>query len=143
MTFTLHPRLTAGSHHLGTSHRCHVLLKDNAIFPWLLIVPETAPGIEDLHQLSPDRYREVTDLIRASSAFVADHFQPTKLNVACIGNIVRQMHIHIVARSESDPAWPGTVWASDAKKPYRPEAVTTIRHAARAALGLTPPGPTP
>ena len=72
----------------------------------------------------------------ATSKFVDDHFRPTKLNVACIGNQVRQMHLHIVGRSETDPAWPGTVWASDAKKPYSSEAAAEIRSAARSALSL-------
>ncbi|MDG2122312.1 MAG: HIT domain-containing protein, partial [Verrucomicrobiales bacterium] len=107
--FSLHPRLASSTHPLGTSHRCHVLLKDNAHFPWLLVVPEVGTGIEDLHQLSPDRFNEVTTLVRAVSLFVTGHFQPAKLNVACIGNIVRQMHIHIVGRCENDSAWPGTV----------------------------------
>ncbi len=99
-------------------------------------LPEVDECIEDLHQLAPERYEAVTQLIRNVSLFVADHFQPTKLNVACIGNMVRQMHIHIVGRSEGDPAWPGTVWASDAKQPYPPESIAAIRDDARLALDL-------
>lgn len=136
MTFTLHPRLAAGSHPLGFRSGCHVLLKNNACFPWILIVPETDDGIEDLHQLSPERYTEVTRLIREVSQFVADHFSPDKLNVACIGNMVRQMHIHVVGRSENDPAWPGTVWASEANAAYAPDAVEAIRSSARESLNL-------
>jgi diadenosine tetraphosphate (Ap4A) HIT family hydrolase len=112
------------------------LLKDNASFPWILIVPEVEEGIEDLHQLEPARFAEVTALIRAISIFTSEHFAPEKLNVACIGNIVRQMHIHIVGRSEDDPAWPGTVWASDAKKPYTADEVESIRSSAQSSLKL-------
>ena len=136
MNFTLHPRLEAGTHPLGFIHGCHILLKNNAAFPWILIVPEVEDGIEDLHQLSPERYAEVAFLIRSISNFISDHFQPEKLNIGCIGNIVRQMHIHIVGRSESDPAWPGTVWASDAKKTYSEEEIESIRTAAKKALKL-------
>ncbi|MGY8648146.1 MAG: HIT domain-containing protein [Verrucomicrobiales bacterium] len=100
----LHPRLEKGSHPLYLVSGCHLRLKDNASFPWLLIIPEIEEGIEDLHQLSPERYAEIVFVIRAASNFVDDHFQPEKLNVACIGNIVRQMHIHIVGRSGSDSA---------------------------------------
>jgi diadenosine tetraphosphate (Ap4A) HIT family hydrolase len=132
MAFTLHHRLAAGSHPLTIMSGCHILLKDNAVFPWLLIVPET--DVEDLHQLTPERYEEVTAVIRKVSTFVSDYFQPEKLNVACIGNMVRQMHIHIVGRSASDPAWPGTVWASDAKSPWPQEQVDQIRQAALAVL---------
>jgi len=141
MPFSLHPRLSAGGHLLGHRDGCQILLKNNALFPWLLIVPEVDEHIEDLHQLSPEQFPAVTQLIRDASLFLTDHFQPSKLNVACIGNIVRQMHIHIVGRSESDPAWPGTVWASEAKKPYNPEAISNIRNAARATLDLRPPHP--
>ncbi len=127
-TFVLHPRLAAGTCQLGTLRGCRVLLKDNALFPWLLVVPEV-DGIEDLHQLPPDAYRDVMDVVRIVSEFVSCHFQPEKLNVACIGNQVRQMHIHIVGRSTGDPAWPGTVWAHDGKTPYTPAEVDAIRHA--------------
>ena len=132
MAFTIHPRLAAGSHPIAFISDCHILLKDNAVFPWFLIVPVT--DVEDLHQLSPRRYDEVTAVIRKVSVFVADYFQPEKLNVACIGNMVRQMHIHIVGRSPSDPAWPGTVWASDARSPWPPPQIDQIRQAALAVL---------
>lgn len=135
-SFQLHPRLAAGSHFLGRRAGCQVLLKDNACFPWLLIVPEVAEGIEDLHQLEPEHFVEVTELVRIVSVFVSSHFTPDKLNVACIGNQVRQMHIHIVGRSEGDAAWPGTVWASTAKSLWEPETVDTIRLSARRDLEL-------
>ncbi|RYD33759.1 MAG: HIT family protein [Verrucomicrobiaceae bacterium] len=136
--FTLHPRLAAGSHWLGRRQGCRLLLKDNALFPWILIVPEVSEGVEDLHQLDPDRYRQVMELVRRVSQFVSAQFQPDKLNVACIGNQVRQMHIHIVGRSEGDAAWPGTVWASEAKSLWPTEEVERIRAAARVELELEP-----
>lgn len=135
-SFTLHSRLAVGSHFLGRAADCQVLLKENASFPWLLIVPEVADGVEDLHQLEPARYAEVMELVRELSLFVSAYFKPDKLNVACIGNQVRQMHIHVVGRSEGDAAWPGTVWASNVKSPQEPGRVEEIRQAARAALRL-------
>ena len=134
--FNLHPRLAAGSHHLGAVDDCSILLKDNACFPWMVIVPHVPEGVEDLHQLSQERYTEVTALLRRVSLFVSEYFRPEKLNVACIGNQVRQMHLHVVGRRAGDPAWPGTVWASEAKQPWEPERVQEIRIAAREALGL-------
>ncbi|PAW67220.1 MAG: hypothetical protein B9S30_07305 [Verrucomicrobiia bacterium Tous-C5FEB] len=133
MEFQLHPRLAAGGFELGQVDSCRVLLKNHASFPWILIVPEVADGIEDLHQLDERRYAEVVGLIRRVSLFVADYFRPEKLNVGCIGNMVRQMHIHVVGRNSDDPAWPSTVWAYEGKSAYAPEA---IRVAAREALGL-------
>jgi len=136
-TFTLHPRLATGSIFLGRSGMCQVLLKDNALFPWLLIVPEVPAAMEDLHQLPEEQYTMVLDLVRRVSVFVSDYFQPAKLNVACIGNQVRQMHLHIVGRSPGDAAWPGTVWASQEKAPWPPSRITEITCAARSALGLS------
>lgn len=131
MSFELHPRLAAGGFDLVSVNGCRLLLKNNALFPWILIVPEVEEGIEDLHQLSEERYQEVTALIRRVSLFVTEYFQPEKLNVASIGNQVRQMHIHIVGRSSADPAWPGTVWAFEGKETYADETIEAIREAAR------------
>lgn len=136
MSFQLHPRLEKGTHFIGRSGLCQILLKDNSAFPWILIVPEVGEGIEDLHQLPADQFAGVAFLIRQVSDFMTSYFKPEKLNVACIGNIVRQMHIHLVARSPDDPAWPGTVWASDVKEPYQPEEIVEICVAARLALGI-------
>lgn len=129
MAFTLHPRLAAGGFDFGSSHGCRILLKNNAVFPWFILVPEVDEGIEDLHQLDEAGYAGVTEAIRFFSRFVSDHFKPEKLNVACIGNQVRQMHIHIVGRSPGDPAWPGVVWSFEGKEAYADEAVEEIRQA--------------
>lgn len=134
--FTLHPRLAAGSHPLGMADGCLILLKDNACFPWLLVVPEVPEGVEDLHQLDEADFVRVMALVRRVSGFVSGYFHPDKLNVASIGNQVRQMHIHIVGRREGDAAWPGTVWACDANSVWPEAKVTAIRLAARACLCL-------
>jgi diadenosine tetraphosphate (Ap4A) HIT family hydrolase len=135
MAFELHPRLAAGGFEIGRLGGCRLLLKDNSLFPWLLLVPEVEV-VEDLHQLPPAQYDEVMAAMRRVSEFVADYFQPEKLNVGCIGNQVRQMHIHIVGRSSDDLAWPGTVWAFDGKQEYDEEQIDRIRAAARSFLGL-------
>jgi diadenosine tetraphosphate (Ap4A) HIT family hydrolase len=135
MAFEIHPRLASGGFEIGRLGGCRLLLKNNALFPWLLLVPEVE-GVEDLHQLPPGQYEEVMLAMRRVSEFVAGYFHPEKLNVACIGNQVRQMHIHIVGRSADDPAWPGTVWAYDGKRHYTDEEAEKIRSAARGFLGL-------
>jgi diadenosine tetraphosphate (Ap4A) HIT family hydrolase len=135
MAFAIHPRLAAGGFEIGRLGGCRLLLKNNALFPWLLLIPEVE-GIEDLHQLPPGQFEEVMLAMRRVSEFVASHFQPEKLNVACIGNQVRQMHIHIVGRSYDDPAWPGTVWAFDGKKSLSLEESEVITAAAREFLKL-------
>ncbi|BCU76199.1 HIT domain-containing protein [Luteolibacter sp. LG18] len=136
MAFTLHPRLAAGSFDLGRLGICRLLLKNNAIFPWFLLVPEVEDGIEDLHQLTPEQHAEVTAAIRTVSIFMSAHFKPRKLNVACIGNQVQQMHIHLIARNEDDPAWPGTVWDYFGKRAYEDGEVEEIRKAMAVGLDL-------
>ncbi len=135
MAFEIHPRLASGGFEIGRLGGCRLLLKNNALFPWLLLVPEVE-GIEDLHQLPTGQYEEVMATVRSVSEFVAGYFHSEKLNVACIGNQVRQMHIHIVGRSSDDPAWPGTVWAYEGKRDYSDEEIAKIRSAARGFLGL-------
>lgn len=136
MSFSLHPRLAAGGFEIGVICGCRLLLKNNALFPWFLLVPEVEEGIEDLHQLPETQYAEVTSAVRRVSEFVSGYFQPEKLNVACIGNQVRQMHIHIVGRTPNDPAWPGTVWAFEGKSSYSEEDVSNITTAAKSWLGM-------
>ena len=135
MAFELHPRLASGGFEIGRLGGCVLLLKNNALFPWFLLVPEVE-GIEDLHQLEPARYDEVMAAQRRLCEFVSSYFQPEKLNVGCIGNQVRQMHIHIIGRSSEDPAWPGTVWAFDGKESYTEEKIAMICAAARNFLNL-------
>ena len=134
MAFEVHPRLAAGGFEVGTIGGCRLLLKNNALFPWFILVPEVE-GAEDLHELEPERYHEVMEAVRRVSEFVSAHFNPEKLNVGCIGNQVRQMHVHIVGRSAGDPAWPGTVWAFEGKGSYREEETGKILAAAREFLG--------
>ncbi len=136
MAFALHSRLAAGGFEIGKIGGCVLLLKNNALFPWFILVPETDDGIEDLHQLEAGRYIEVMMGMREVSEFIANYFQPEKLNTGCIGNQVRQLHVQIVGRSSEDPAWPGTVWAFDGKSSYTPEQAEVIKAAARDFLKL-------
>jgi len=140
MSFQIHPRLLKSGIPLATLNRCHILLKNEATFPWLIIVPETDdPSIEDLHQLSPDRRHEVTEVIYTLSPFLESCFQPTKLNVACIGNQIRQMHIHLIARNENDPVWPNPVWGSSfTKTPYSQQEIESIKQSFTSYLKALP-----
>lgn len=135
MAFEIHPRLASSGFELGRIGGCRLQLKNNSLFPWLILIPEVE-GIEDLHQLPPGQFEETMAAMRRVSEFVANYFQPEKLNVGCIGNQVRQMHIHIIGRSPDDPAWPGTVWAFEGKQTYSDEETEKIRAAARTFLNL-------
>lgn len=135
MAFEIHPRLAAGGFEIGRIGGCRLLLKDNSMFPWFILVPEVE-GVEDPHELPRETYDEVMAALREVSRFVASHFQPEKLNTGCIGNQVRQMHLHVIGRSTGDPAWPGTVWAFTGKEPYAPEESARICAAAHRFLAM-------
>lgn len=134
MDFVLNERLAAGGFEVVRIYGCRILLKNQANFPWFIIVPEVPDGIEDLHQLDEEPFTEVMAAVREISQFISNHFEPEKLNVACIGNMVRQMHIHVVGRFTDDPAWPGVVWAFDGKRKYADGEVDGILRAAREFL---------
>jgi len=97
--------------------RTEVLLMDDARFPWLVLVPRL-PGLVELHDLEPGDLaavmREVTIVGRTLKSLTG----ATKVNSGALGNIVRQLHIHVVARKESDPAWPAPVWGFGERQPY-------------------------
>lgn len=128
MNFTVNERLTKSSIQLAELSRCYILLKNESSFPWLIVVPQVDQGIEDLHHLPLEKFDEVMRLIRQLSLFVDQSFKPEKLNIGCIGNQVRQMHIHIIGRKKDDQAWPNVVWGTNIKKaPYKKESIERIQ----------------
>lgn len=106
--FTLHPQLEADSVWLGDLPLCRVLLSCDSRYPWLILVPRRA-GMREIHELG-----EEAALLLAESCSVARLMQtsllPDKLNIAAIGNVVEQLHVHHVARFREDEAWPKPVW---------------------------------
>jgi len=135
MSFQLNHRLASGSFDFGTSGKCRILLKDNAVFPWFILVPEVDGSITELHQLDATDYASVMFTVRQISEFVDSHFKADKVNVAAIGNIVKQLHIHVVARYETDPAWPSVVWSCSEKSNYAKEVALDIHKAYQSAFG--------
>lgn len=135
MNFELHPRLAAGCFEIGKMAGCRLLLKDNALFSWFILVPEVV-GIKELHRLDSATYLAVMLTQRRVCEFIDTYFQPEKLNLGCIGNQVSQLHLHLVGRSAADPAWPGTVWGFAGKAAYDEPRRQEIVTAARAFLEL-------
>lgn len=127
--FSLHPRLEAGSFDFDKLGICRVLLKNNSLFPWFILVPEVDASIIELHQLEASDFASVCFTIRQLSEFVQNQFNADKINVATIGNQVSQLHIHVIARYTTDAAWPGVVWSHDGKQLYQKEDVLEIHQA--------------
>jgi len=119
--FELDPRLAADTHTVDEWPVSRLLLMDDARFPWLILVPRVA-GARELHTL-PDATRAglLAEVTRAATALEAAT-DATKMNVAALGNVVAQLHVHVVARREGDAAWPAPVWGVAGREPWNDEA---------------------
>jgi diadenosine tetraphosphate (Ap4A) HIT family hydrolase len=135
MTFALDPRLAADTFFVGDLKLCRVLLMNDSRFPWLILVPRRA-GLFEIHDLS----REERALMIEEAALAGEKLKnltgAKKVNIGALGNIVFQLHVHVVARFEADAAWPGPVWGAGKAESYPPEAAKNRVRALASALGL-------
>lgn len=131
--FDLHPRLAADTVEVLQLPLCTLRLMDDARFPWLILVPMRA-GVRELHALAAaERSQLMDEIVRCSQALEAV-CAPDKLNVGALGNLVPQLHVHIVARRIDDAAWPGPVWGSGAALAYEAPVRTALIEKLRGAL---------
>jgi diadenosine tetraphosphate (Ap4A) HIT family hydrolase len=119
--FALDPRLAADTVVVGDLPLAQVLLMDDARFPWLILVPRRA-GVSEITDLAPDDGAALWGEVGLAVGVMQALAKPDKVNVAALGNVVAQLHVHVVGRFRSDPAWPGPVWGHGAAKPYPPHA---------------------
>jgi len=136
MSFELHEQLRKDCHVLGRLDAGYLLLLDNALVPWFILVPETEKT--EFYQLDAELQQHVLDGINRVSAWVEENLEVDKLNVAMIGNKVPQMHIHIIGRRKDDYCWPGVVWASSEKEPYSATTLENVKKPLLEALNLKP-----
>ncbi len=122
--FQLDARLQQDCHVLGELQHSLLLLMDNALLPWFILVPRTDKT--ELYELPSEVQAGVLSEINIVSRFVKDAFCVDKLNVAAIGNVVSQLHIHIIGRQHEDYCWPGVVWGRPEKEQYKKEAIDHI-----------------
>ncbi|MEQ8657549.1 MAG: HIT domain-containing protein [Hyphomicrobiales bacterium] len=130
--FFLNERLSADSLPLCHTDMSLLRVSRDGRFPWLILIPQR-DGLADLVDLSPDDETRVMAEIRAASLALRAATKCAKLNVASLGNMVRQLHIHIVARFEGDAAWPGPIWGVGEAEPL--EAVPDWALDVRSRLG--------
>ena len=109
---------------LGELEHCLLLLMNNALLPWFILVPKTDKT--ELYELADEVQAGVWSEINATSKFVKDEFCIDKLNIAAIGNVVQQLHIHIIGRQHEDYCWPGVVWGRPEKTSYKKQAIDHI-----------------
>lgn len=123
--FTLHPQLAADTVLVSDWALSRVLLMNDARFPWLILVPRRA-GLSELFDLKHAERMVLAEELNRASMGLKTIFKAKKINVGALGNMVPQLHIHVVARTESDAAWPGPVWGSGKAIPYQPEACQAL-----------------
>jgi diadenosine tetraphosphate (Ap4A) HIT family hydrolase len=131
--FALDPRLAADTIPVGEMALSRVLLMNDRRFPWLILVPRRT-GLAELTDLPP-KYRAILiEEIAAASLALSTWPGVDKINVAALGNVVRQLHIHVVARSMKDKAWPGPVWGAGAPRGYDEAAAIELVQALARSL---------
>lgn len=115
--FTLDPRLAADTVPVGDLGLSSVLLMDDARFPWLILVPRR-DGLSELADLTDEDGTALWREIRLAVGVMQGLAKPDKVNVGALGNVVAQLHVHVVGRFLSDPAWPAPVWGFAERKAY-------------------------
>lgn len=120
--FALHTQLAKDCVVIGDLPLCRVLLMNDANYPWLVLVPRREDIVE-LFQLPRIDQQQLLDEITQISSALAGHFRADKINVAALGNVVPQLHVHVVTRFTDDAAWPRPVWGAVPAQPYSDDAL--------------------
>jgi len=131
--FVLHPRLEADTVFVADWSLSRVLLMNDSRYPWLVLVPREA-GLSELHDIGYGANTILMDEIRRASTSLKKIAGCAKINIGALGNVVPQLHIHIVARNPGDAAWPGPVWGQGQAVPYEDGAKDTLIAKLRAGL---------
>ena len=131
--FALDARLEADSLPVMKLSLCALRLMNDRRWPWLVLVPQR-PGIEEMHELTPLDQAMLTFESNMVGEALKRVTSCTKINTGALGNIVRQLHVHVIARFEGDPAWPGPVWGFGKREAYDPDEMAALVEEIRAAL---------
>lgn len=132
-SFALDPRLDADGLPIGRFALCRLLLMNDATYPWLILVPER-PGISEIFELDPADQVELASETVLVARMLKALSGADKINVAALGNVVAQLHVHVIARFVHDPAWPAPVWGRVPATPYARDAADDLRGRIAGAL---------
>ncbi|MEW5756280.1 MAG: HIT family protein [Pseudomonadota bacterium] len=133
--FTLDPILQRDTLVLGEFPLSLLLLMNDRNFPWFILVPRRAE-ISEIYQLTPDDQRQLIQESSHLAQQLAAAFQADKMNIAAIGNVVRQLHVHHIARYRHDPLWPAPVWGKLDPVPYTKKEIAELREKILPSLAL-------
>ncbi|MBX3725617.1 MAG: HIT domain-containing protein [Xanthomonadales bacterium] len=118
--FLLHPQLLTDSHPVCELALCSVRLVDDARFPWLILVPRQ-PFLRELMDLAAEDQLALLKEVNRAGRVLQRLYPADKLNIAALGNMVPQLHVHVIARRRDDEAWPRPVWGVGDPRPYAPD----------------------
>lgn len=131
--FELDPRLEQDSIWLADWPLCQIRLHNDKNYPWFILVPRKA-GLTELIDLTPEQQQQLWRESNAISGWLQQLYPSCKLNIAALGNVVSQLHIHHIARFEHDASWPAPVWGKVAAIPYSIAEIDQIRQRFRRAF---------
>ncbi|HNR75592.1 MAG TPA: HIT domain-containing protein [Parvularculaceae bacterium] len=135
MSFKLDEQLANDTTPVGDLPLSSVLLMNDSRFPWAIIVPRRE-GLIELHDMiETDRNGLMSEAVAVSVA-LQKLTGASKMNIAALGNVVRQLHVHVIARNTDDDAWPRPVWGVGAPTPYNDDEARACAAALKAALGI-------
>ena len=135
MEWSLHPKLSTLTTEVGDLPLSRVLLENDSNYPWLILVPRMA-GVSEIIDLDPNEQVQLLGEIDAASRALKAVATFDKLNVAALGNMVKQLHVHVLGRSTTDPTWPKPVWGLAPPVPYQPAARDKLVEALRRELKM-------
>jgi diadenosine tetraphosphate (Ap4A) HIT family hydrolase len=135
MEWSLHPKLSELTTAVGDLPLSRVLLENDSNYPWLILVPRMA-GVSEIIDLDPNEQVQLLGEIDAASRALKAVATFDKLNVAALGNMVKQLHVHVLGRSTTDPTWPKPVWGLAPPVPYQPAARDKLVEALRRELKM-------
>ena len=120
--FELHPTLLADTVAGASLPLCELLIMKDENYPWFVLVPRQ-PNLREAYELSAEDQQQLTREVNGFAKFLQQAVGAEKMNVAALGNMVSQLHVHVIARSSADPAWPAPVWGKHPAKPLSDETL--------------------
>lgn len=117
VSFTLHPQLAHDCFELADFPLCKLLLCNDSAYPWFILVPKVT-DIKDVYQLDWQQQQQLLNESSLLSELVMQVFDGDKMNVAALGNVVEQLHVHHVVRYKTDVSWPKPIWGQQELTPY-------------------------
>ncbi|AZQ84969.1 HIT family protein [Colwellia sp. Arc7-635] len=125
--FQLHPQLSNDSYVIADLPLSRLLLCNDSAFPWFILVPRVE-NIHDIYQLDWQQQQQLLNESSLLSELLMQEFKGDKMNVAALGNVVPQLHLHHIVRYQNDPCWPKPIWGQQALTPYTEQELESIKN---------------